>query len=149
MNVGFKSPIKLDAEAGDRGFDLRAYVNFVWRNWMFIAAAVALALIVGIVYLIRATPAYTATAQILLDPQREKVTSAGGDLINSQFYDYATIESQIAIISSDPLLQRVAIKEQLAKPVDPSSTEDDKTAEAQRVQNAVNRLRGALRARRV
>ena len=43
---------------------------------MFIGAVAALALLVGFIYLARATPIYTATAQILLDPQRQRVTGA-------------------------------------------------------------------------
>src|SRR5262245_4472183 len=107
MNVGFKAPVRLDAEQAERGLDVRGYVNFVWRNWMFIAAAVVLALLVGVVHLIRAIPTYTSTAQILLDPQRERGTGVGGELVNSQAYDYATLENQLSIISSDQLLQRV------------------------------------------
>src|SRR5262249_8407383 len=149
MNVGFKSPVRLDAEHAERGFDLRTYVNFVWRNWMFIAAVVVLALLVGVVYLIRAIPTYTSTAQILLDPQRERGTSAGGELVNSKAYDSATLENQLSIITSDQLLRRVVIKEQLVPPADTSSSEMDKAVEEQRVQNAINRLRGALRARRI
>ena len=72
MNVGFKTPVRLGAEPAERSLDLRTYLNFLWRNWMFIGAVTALALLVGIIYLARATPIYTATAQILLDPQRGK-----------------------------------------------------------------------------
>src|SRR5215472_4462410 len=96
MNVGFKTPVTLGSEPAERGLDLRTYLNFLWRNWMFIGAIVALSLLVAIVYLARATPMYTATAQILLDPQQEK--AGGGDLVPSQIYNYATMESQLSII---------------------------------------------------
>ena len=147
MNVGFKTPVTLGPESAGRSLDLRTYLNFLWRNWMFIGAVVALSLLVGIVNLVRATPLYTATVQILLEPQQEK----SGDLVPSQIYNYAMIESQLSIISSDPLLRRVVIKEQLATPpkTDTPLNEDEKSAEAQRIQDAINRLRGALRARRV
>ena len=81
MNVGFKSPVTVGSEPAERGLDLRTYLNFLWRNWMFIGALVALSLLVGIVYLVRATPLYTATVQILLDASRERNTGAGGDLV--------------------------------------------------------------------
>ena len=72
MNVGFKSSRQLGAEPAERSLDLRTYLNFLWRHWMFIGAVIVLALLVAVIYLARATPIYTATAQILLDPQREK-----------------------------------------------------------------------------
>ena len=72
MNVLFQNPTKLDAEPAERGIDLRTYLNFLWRHWMFIGAVAALALLVGFIYLARATPIYTATAQILLDPTARK-----------------------------------------------------------------------------
>ena len=43
MNAGFKIPARIDAEPAERRFDLRVYLNFVWRHWMFIGAVVALA----------------------------------------------------------------------------------------------------------
>ena len=70
MNVGFRIPTKVDAEPAERTFDLRQYLNFVWRHWMFIASVTALALLVGVVYLARATPLYTASTQILLEQPR-------------------------------------------------------------------------------
>ena len=130
MNVGFKSPVTVGSEPAERGLDLRTYLNFLWRNWMFIGALVALSLLVGIVYLVRATPLYTATVQILLDAPREKIAGAGGDLVPSQIYDYSIMESQLSIINSDPLLRRVVIKEQLAAPpqTDTPQNEDEKSA---------------------
>ena len=77
MNVGFKSPVTVGSEPAERGLDLRTYLNFLWRNWMFIGALVALSLLVGIVYLVRATPLYTATVQILLDPSAGKKYRCG------------------------------------------------------------------------
>ena len=61
------------------------------------------------------------------------------------------MESQLSIINSDPLLRRVVIKEQLATPpqTDTPQNEDEKSAQAQRIQDAINRLRGALRAKRL
>src|SRR4029078_8817764 len=73
------------------------------------------------------------------------------DLINPQYYDYATIESQLSIINSDPLLRRVVVKQQLAAAPqnDEAAKQDDKVAEAERIQAAINRVRGALKAKRV
>ena len=39
---------------------------------MFIAAVAGVALVVALIYLVRATPLYTASTQVLLSAQREK-----------------------------------------------------------------------------
>ena len=65
MNVGFKIPTKVDTELAERTFDLRQYINFIWRNWMFIASVTAFAFLIGVIYLARATPLYTASTQVL------------------------------------------------------------------------------------
>src|SRR5262249_45359623 len=69
-----------------------------------------------------------------------------------QLADASALETQFAIIRSDSLLQRVVIKERLiaappAQEQNPSqgaSQQEAKSTEAQRVQDAVNGLRGAL-----
>src|SRR5262245_44786426 len=106
MNVGFPLPTSMNVEPAERGFDLRKYLNFVWRNWIIIAAFTALALVVALIYLARATPLYTASTKVLLELQREK---APGD--TSQDYNtldtFAAVENQLAILKSDSLLRRV------------------------------------------
>ncbi|MBG0811720.1 polysaccharide biosynthesis tyrosine autokinase [Methylosinus sp. H3A] len=99
------------AEA-DEGFDIQGYVNFVWRQWKLIAGVTALFLLVAAVEIARTTPLYTASAQLLLDPHKEK---AGGQdaIMTDAALDLPTIESQIAIIKSSALLRRVVDKERL------------------------------------
>ena len=46
---------------------------FLWRQWKFIAIVTAAVLTVGATFLLRQTPLYTATSQILLDRQRVRV----------------------------------------------------------------------------
>src|SRR3954447_25203303 len=80
-------------------FDLREWVSFAWRHWKFIAAITAIALVVGTAYLLNQTRLYTATAQVLLDPQRER--RRGGDTTPAEMrLSLAAIDSQIAIIRS-------------------------------------------------
>jgi succinoglycan biosynthesis transport protein ExoP len=93
------------------GFDLREAMSFAWRQWKFIAAVVAISLLVGIVSLLRQTFLYTATAQVLLEPQRAKLP--GAEFITDINLDLAMIESQTAIIRSSEFLRRVVEKEHL------------------------------------
>ena len=70
MNVGLRIPSTVDTEPPERMFDLRGYLNFVWRNWLFIVAVTAFVFLIGVVYLVRATPLYTASTQVLLEQQQ-------------------------------------------------------------------------------
>ena len=99
------------AEAEQR-FDLREMLSFLWRQWKFIAIVTAAVLIVGVTFLLRQTPLYTATSQVLLDRQREKAPGVEAILTDVNF-DLAMIESQMAIIRSSVFLRRVVEKEHL------------------------------------
>ncbi|WP_036286953.1 polysaccharide biosynthesis tyrosine autokinase [Methylosinus sp. PW1] len=106
-----EAPASAEAEAG---FDIHGYVNFVWRQWKLIAGVTSLFLLVAAVETARTTPLYTASAQLLLDPHKEK---AGGQdaIMTDAALDLPTIESQIAIIKSSALLRRVVEKERLVE----------------------------------
>ncbi|MGB6751789.1 MAG: GumC family protein, partial [Xanthobacteraceae bacterium] len=155
MNVGFRIPTNLEAEQAERAFDLRQYLNFVWRNWLFIVAVTAVAFLIGIVNLVRAVPLYTASTQVLLE-RHEK--APGLDTGNDRrFDDDSYLDNQLAILGSDSLLRRVVLKERLAdRPsvATQSQNSDHKsnaaeeaaatTEDDQSIRAAINRLRGAL-----
>src|SRR6516164_2448602 len=146
MNVGFRIPTNIDAEATERRIDLRQYLNFVWRNWMFIVSVTAFILLIGAIYLMRATPLYTASTQVLLERhERAPGLDAAGN--NIRVDDFTFVDNQLAILQSDSLLRRVAIKE-LPAPI-PKETEglsqnkDDPPSD-RAITDGINRLRGAL-----
>ena len=98
------------AEGG--GFELRDAVNFLWRQWKLIGGVVALFVFLCALYLARATPVYTATAQLLLDPRKER--AAGQDVfMTDSMLDQMVVENQMMIIKSTALLRRVVEKMQL------------------------------------
>ena len=148
MNVGFRIPAKAETEVSKQLFDLRKYLNFVWRNWLFIASVTAFVLLLGIVQLLRATPLYTASAQILLaQPQNAPALGGVNDVRVDDAFSY--VENQLAILNSDSLLRRVVIKERLvptaAKESQPGAQHQEDQAAAERaIQDEINRLRGAL-----
>jgi succinoglycan biosynthesis transport protein ExoP len=156
MNVGFQIPTRFEPVRAERGFDLVSVLHFVWRHWMFIGAVAALMLVSVLIYLVRVTPLYTATTEVLLEVQREK--NPGDTNSDSNNYEQASvILNQIAILKSDALLRRVVLKERLAVPPTTkerrtssggSPEEDAKTAEAQSIQDAVNHLRQMLAVKR-
>src|SRR5215813_8885874 len=150
MNVGFRIPSGVETEPAERTFDVRQYLHFVWRHWMFIASVTALVFVIGVVYLARTTPLYTATAQVLLERPAKAPTDTGST--DYGFGDYSFLENQLAIIRSDPLLRRVVVKERLAEPR-PTAKEAQSTdatkeslaaAEERSILDAISGLRGAL-----
>ena len=104
MNVGFRIPSGVETEPAERSLDVRQYLHFVWRHWMFIASVTALVFLIAVVYLARTIPLYTATAQVLLErPARAPTDTGSTDYYG--FGDYSFLENQLAIIRSDPLLR--------------------------------------------
>ena len=96
------------------GFDLRDVVNFLWRQWKLIGGMVALFVFLAALYLARATPMYTATAQLLLDQRKER--AAGQDVfMTDAMLDQQMVENQMMIIRSTSLLRRVVEKMQLTR----------------------------------
>jgi succinoglycan biosynthesis transport protein ExoP len=147
MNVGFNIPGRVvDTESPERTLDLRRYLNFFWRNWMFIVSVTALVLLMGMVYLVRATPLYTASTQVLLE--RERAPSLNGVVNDGRFEDnFSYLENQLAILRSDSLLRRVVIKEQLVPATQSQAgaqNKDDPASAEGAIIDEINRLRGAL-----
>jgi exopolysaccharide transport family protein len=152
MNVGFKFPTNVDAEPLERTLDLRQYLNFVWRNWLFIASVTAVAFVMGAVHLVRAIPLYTASTQVLLQQHQNAPGLDAG--INDGRDDSSYMDNQLAILQSDSLLRRVVVKERqvflLPNAQEPQSTNVQQSADVaneaqeQAIRNGVNRLRGAL-----
>lgn len=107
------SPLtKATSTDGESAFDLRGIIHFLWRQWRFIASVSVVVVVVALVNLAREVPLYTGTAQVLLDPRKEK--AGNGDAILTDLkIDFATIESQIAIIRSTMFLKRVVEREHL------------------------------------
>ena len=158
MNVGFRIPSAIEtdpaAQVGspvpDHKFDLREHLNFTWRNWIFILSVTAFAFLIGVVYLVNATPLYTASTQVLLQPRERPPSDAVANTGSSNMYmTYSYADDQLAILRSDSLLRRVVIKEQFV----PLNAQDSRTpqqdnnassSQEQAIVDAINRLRGAL-----
>jgi capsular exopolysaccharide synthesis family protein len=144
MNAPFKIAGPVESEPKERDFDIRSYINFVWRHWMFIGAVAGLSLLVAEVYLLRATPLYTATTQVLLEAA-EKAPTDTGATDYWRLADRSYIDNQLAILTSDALLRRVVLKEQTA--VAKGSTETDISNQdliSAEAQAKISALRGSL-----
>lgn len=90
--------------------DLREMARILWRRWRTVAAAPALLVALGLIYVVAATTLYTATATVLVDPRRANVVDTNQAVLSNFGTDDATIESQTLLIQSVAILQRVVEK---------------------------------------
>jgi uncharacterized protein involved in exopolysaccharide biosynthesis/Mrp family chromosome partitioning ATPase len=85
---------------------VRGFLDILARHWRTIALATLLSLGLALGYLALAAPVYTASTTLFIDPRLKKIVSEevtqGG--LGS---DLALVESQVAIIGSDAVLNRV------------------------------------------
>lgn len=76
----------------------------VSANWKKIALTIVLALLLGQTYIWLATPMYTSTASLFVDPHARNVDEIGQARIGQ---DATFLESQVAILTSDGVLKIV------------------------------------------
>ncbi len=89
--------------------DVTGFLQILRRNAGKIAAATLATLLLALLYLATATPMYTASASLFVDPRTRKVVSE--EASQGGFgSDLALIESQVSIITSDAVLKRVVDK---------------------------------------
>lgn len=92
--------------------DVREILDFLVRRWKLVCAIAAITFAVFLVAAYKIPPSYTAAAEILLDAPNDYVTPQ--DYSKSDFSDNSTfIESQIAVLRSTSLLQKVVDGEKL------------------------------------
>lgn len=104
----YKAPAEAEPDPG-RGLDLREVLQIIWRaRWgllicAFIGAAVAFGLAKQI------TPQYRAAASIMLDVRQQNVIDLESVLTNTPL-NRQLLESELLVIESDTLLERVVQK---------------------------------------
>ena len=106
-----------DGEARGYSVDLRELVQILSRRrWIVILSTLAL-LVLATVFLLIVTPRYTATATVLIDPHRSSVVDSNSNQpadANSAADD-SVINSQVSLIQSVAVLQRVVSQLNLAR----------------------------------
>jgi succinoglycan biosynthesis transport protein ExoP len=86
--------------------DLRRLVN-AFRRRLRLFGAVALAVFLSALLItLQATPKYTATANVMLDTRKEKVTSADA-VLSGLPADSATVDTEVEVLKSRQLAERV------------------------------------------
>jgi polysaccharide biosynthesis transport protein len=100
-------------EFGDKdAVDLRQIQDFFWRRGKLVVGVTAV--IVALTFLLTLTlaPRYTATAQVLLEPRKEKIFGAE-QIVPELNLDTSNVDSQVSVIQSINLLRRVVEKQKL------------------------------------
>lgn len=92
--------------------DLGAIIQRILSNKRRLLLATLAGLMLGLTYLMLATPMYTSTASLFVDPRTRKVDEAVPGGMGS---DTTLLESQVAIITSDGVLSKVIDKLKLAE----------------------------------
>jgi polysaccharide biosynthesis transport protein len=93
------------------GGDLGKIFQLLMTNKRKVLLATLTSLLLGLTYLALATPKYTATASLLVDPRSRKIEETVQSGIGA---DTTLLESQVSVIMADGVLKRVAAKLNLA-----------------------------------
>ncbi|WEX75477.1 polysaccharide biosynthesis tyrosine autokinase [Sinorhizobium numidicum] len=101
-------------EQSDGFIDLDRLMAVVFRRARLVAAFVGLFIVLGVVYLLFATPQYTSLTQILLDENLSKYAEEEPAPANSQMLD-TQIASAVEILKSGELALRVVDKLNLSE----------------------------------
>lgn len=110
--IAYTAPAIAPLERHD-STDLRGLIATLRRHSGRILLATLAGLTLAVAYLMMATPRYTASTSLFIDPRYRKVVNEevvqggmGGDL--------ALVETQVSILTSDTILRRVVEAEKLA-----------------------------------
>jgi uncharacterized protein involved in exopolysaccharide biosynthesis/Mrp family chromosome partitioning ATPase len=90
--------------------------SVIWQRKLLVVSAVAVSVMAMIIFIGLAPPQYTATSQILIQPNELRVVERGlmaGNQVSEE--NVVQVESQVRVISSDNVLQRVVAGEGLDK----------------------------------
>ncbi|BAQ15684.1 GumC family protein [Methyloceanibacter caenitepidi] len=101
-------------------------VAVLWRRWFLIAMTTAIAIALGVAYIVVAPRYFTASTEILIDPRKkntvenEVLPSGLGTTASDNF---ALVDSQMKVITSDVVLKPVVESQNLAENPEFNGTE--------------------------
>jgi exopolysaccharide transport family protein len=101
---GFQGSQWASALAGQ--LDLRRLWNVFRRRIRLFGAVAAALLLATILFTLQATPKYTAVANVMLDPRKEKVTNVE-DVLSGLPPDSSVVDTEVEVLKSRQLAERV------------------------------------------
>jgi polysaccharide biosynthesis transport protein len=119
-NAGITGPLiqyssgSTPSRPDDARVDLKELARIVKSQHRSILLTAAVPVVITLAYILMATPLYTAYTQILMDPRDRRIVS---NEVNPEVLaadgGVAVVESQLLVITSDIVLQRVIARERL------------------------------------
>ena len=97
---------KATVEIGGTVLSVERVLDILRRQWPLIAAITAGVVVLVLMYLLTASPMYTATSRILMDTRQTQVLDKDSGVANA-LIDPGYVDSQVEIIASDDLLLSV------------------------------------------
>ena len=121
-----KSPSLRSAETVDRvdriggsADTFQTILEFVSRRYREVGVAVAIAIVLGVIYLLTATPSYTASASMIIDTNKIQLFQQQS-MFNDFPMDSGAVESQVEVLKSESIA--LAVIKQLHLTDDPEFT---------------------------
>ena len=102
----FQSGHRFGLEFGGAVLSFERVADVLRRQWPIIAACVGASMALVIVYLLMASPMYTANARIMMDTRQAQVLDKDSNA-SSALIDTGYVDSQVEIINSDDLILSV------------------------------------------
>ncbi|MHB0788796.1 Wzz/FepE/Etk N-terminal domain-containing protein [Bradyrhizobium sp. 5.13L] len=102
----FQSGHRFGLEFGGAVLSFERVADVLRRQWPIIAACVGASMALVIVYLLMASPMYTANARIMMDTRQAQVLDKDSNT-GSALIDTGYVDSQVEIINSDDLILSV------------------------------------------
>ncbi len=92
-------------------------INFIRRQYVVIAVAVALTTLLGVVYLNTTPPSFTAYARMLIDTRKQQVMFAQQPM-TWDYMEAAAVESQVEVLKSENIARAVVKENHLTEDPD-------------------------------
>ena len=92
-------------------------INFIRRQYVVIAIAVALTTLLGVVYLMTTPPSFTAYARMLIDTRKQQVMFPQQPM-TWDYMEAAAVESQVEVLKSENIAQAVVKENHLTEDPD-------------------------------
>jgi len=114
--VAMRGSARPAAENPFAGITVGKIVGVLWHNKILIIGVAILSVVAMVMFIALAPPQFTATSQIIIQPTELRALDrgllAGGQVTEE---NVVQVESQVRVISSDNVLRRVVVNEQLDK----------------------------------
>lgn len=106
------SSVDFEQNRGSKPIDFDQLLAAARRQSRIVFAAATISLIAGVAYVVTAVPLYTATANLLIDSQKDKNVLATS--IADLTFDTGAIDSQVEVLKSDKIALAVVAAQKLA-----------------------------------